>query len=120
MSKTIDTLLTKVEQTGTSNLNGRIVDRWGEGELQEKYHMELHNGLLRVRHWGTTILVLDTYTGTLKGVLITSNSDRDTVNQVFNHYNVQMFATHRPIADNGGGVYWDTNPKKNVYSEFSD
>ena len=50
MSKTLTKLIERAERTGSANLNGRKHDYNYIGPIEEKYHIEIRNNILELRH----------------------------------------------------------------------
>ncbi|WDQ44016.1 hypothetical protein [Staphylococcus phage HMGUsa2] len=78
--KTIENLLTKAENKGQAILNGRYYDGYRNGELEEKYAIEIDGNKLIMRHWGTQTIEIDLSVNEIVSYYGESNSDRDSLN----------------------------------------
>ncbi|AUV57016.1 TreP [Staphylococcus phage vB_SauM_LM12] len=78
--KTIENLLTKAENKGQAILNGRYYDGYRNGELEEKYAIEIEGNKLVMRHWGTQTIEIDLGMKEIVSYYGESNSDRDSLN----------------------------------------
>ncbi|AFN37835.1 hypothetical protein [Staphylococcus phage 812] len=78
--KTIENLLTKAENKGQAILNGRYYDGYRNGELEEKYAIEIDGNKLIMRHWGTQTIEIDLSINEIVSYYGESNSDRDSLN----------------------------------------
>ncbi len=78
--KTIENLLTKAENKGQAILNGRYYDGYRNGELEEKYAIEIDGNKLVMRHWGTQTIEIDLSINEIVSYYGESNSDRDSLN----------------------------------------
>lgn len=101
MSKTLEQLFVKASQKGESNKNGRITEYdFGHtyvSDLQEQWHV-IDNGIhFELRHWGTTILIVEN--SKVTDVYGQSNSDRDALNQAFNWLGIEEHAHFYPSRD---------------------
>ena len=96
MSKTLANLIEKAERTGSANLNGRKHGYNYIGPIEEKYHIELHNNILEVRHWGTTTLVADLSTKEVTQFYGIGISDRDSLNFIASHFNLPYYFRYLP------------------------
>ena len=93
MSKQLENLLAKAEVKGSARINGRQREYGYIGKLEEKYAIEVENEIVRLRHWGTTTLVVDTVNKKVLDVYGISNSDRDSVNFILSKFNLP-YHTH--------------------------
>ncbi|THA39261.1 hypothetical protein E5428_10250 [Histophilus somni] len=78
--KTIENLLEKAENKGQAILNGRYYDGYRNGELEEKYAIEIDGNKLVMRHWGTQTIEIDLSINEIVSYYGESNSDRDSLN----------------------------------------
>lgn len=78
--KTIENLLEKAENKGQAILNGRYFDGYRNGELEEKYAIEIDGNKLIMRHWGTQTIEIDLSINEIVSYYGESNSDRDSLN----------------------------------------
>ncbi|AFN38874.1 TreP [Staphylococcus phage P4W] len=78
--KTIENLLNKAENKGQAILNGRYYDGYRNGELEEKYAIEIDGNKLIMRHWGTQTIEIDLSINEIVSYYGESNSDRDSLN----------------------------------------
>lgn len=100
MSKQLQNLVRKAEATGFARINGRQREYdFGHvyvGDLEEKYAIEVENNIVKLRHWGTETLVVDTVNKKVLDVYGISNSDRDSVNFILNRYGVPYHVHYYP------------------------
>ena len=89
MSQLLNNLLNKATQSGKANVNGRISYGYGyKGELESKYSATINNDILTFTHWGTKTLELDLKGRTIIEYYGESVSDRDSLNDVLNYFNL--------------------------------
>ena len=93
MSKQLQNLVEKAQEKGFAKVNGRQREYGYVGRLEEKYAIEIENNIVRLRHWGTQTLEIDTVNKKVLDVYGISNSDRDSVNFILNKYNMP-YHTH--------------------------
>ena len=111
MSTTLTNLIERAQRNkeGKAVLNGRITE-WGgyKGPLEEKYAIALEgNAIVRLRHWGTETLVINTVTKEILDYYGESNSDRDSMNFVLDYFDMPKEVgrfVHRPV---NGGFFLD-------------
>ena len=96
MSKQLENLLEKASVKGFARVNGRQREYGYVGRLEEKYAVEIENNIVRLRHWGTQTLEIDTVNKKVLDVYGISNSDRDSVNFILNKYNVPYHVHYYP------------------------
>lgn len=81
MNKTLLKLLDKAEDAGKANLNGRRrsyeCGHCNIGKLESRYYARMYDDELELRHWGTTILVMNMET--IKYAYAESKSDIDAI-----------------------------------------
>ena len=103
MSKLLTNLIERAERTGSANLNGRIIERdYGhvyKGDLEEKYHIDIHKNILTFRHWGTETLKADLSTKKVISFYGQSVSDRDSLNYLTNHFSLPYSFRWLPSKD---------------------
>jgi len=80
--KTIETLYERATRKGQATLNGRMNYYGYVSELQEKYAIEIEDGVLRMRHWGTETIKIDLKTKKIIEYYGESVSDRDSLNTI--------------------------------------
>ena len=89
MSQLLNKLLSKATQSGQANVNGRISYGYGyKGPLESKYSATIENDILTFTHWGTKTLELDIKGRTIIEYYGESVSDRDSLNDVLNYFNL--------------------------------
>lgn len=89
MSQLLNNLLSKATQSGHANVNGRASYGYGyKGELESKYSATINNDILTFTHWGTKTLELDLKGRTIIEYYGESVSDRDSLNDVLNYFNL--------------------------------
>ena len=93
MSKQLENLLEKASVKGFARVNGRQREYGYIGKLEEKYAIEIENNIVKLRHWGTTTLVVDTVNKKVLDVYGISNSERDSVNFILSKFNLP-YHTH--------------------------
>lgn len=92
-------VITKAEEKGAAVKNGRLRDAWSVGPLRERYAAEKHGRVFSLRHWGTEILRLDTFTGKILDYYGEGNSDRDAVQTALNHFGIKGDVHYYPSRD---------------------
>ena len=93
MSKQLENLVAKAQEKGFARVNGRQRGYGYVGNLEEKYAVEIENNIVKLRHWGTQTLEIDTVNKKVLDVYGIGNSDRDSVNFILNKYNIP-YHTH--------------------------
>lgn len=93
MSKQLQNLVEKASVKGFARVNGRQREYGYIGKLEEKYAVEIENNIVRLRHWGTQTLEIDTVNKKVLDVYGISNSDRDSVNFILSEFNMP-YHTH--------------------------
>ena len=89
MSQLLTNLLNKAIQSGQANINGRMsYDNGYKGPLESKYSATIDNDILTFTHWGTKTLELDLKGRTIIDYYGESVSDRDSLNDVLNYFNL--------------------------------
>ena len=89
MSQLLNNLLRKAIQSGQANINGRMsYDNGYKGPLESKYSATINNEILTFTHWGTKTLELDLKGRTIIDYYGESVSDRDSLNDVLNYFNL--------------------------------
>ena len=100
MSKQLQKLVEKANIKGFAKINGRQREYdFGHvyvGDLEEKYAIEIDGSIVRLRHWGTQTLEIDTVNKKVLDVYGISNSDRDSVNFILNKYNIPYHVHYYP------------------------
>lgn len=96
MSKQLENLLAKAEVKGSARINGRQREYGYVGKLEEKYAIEIENNIVKLRHWGTQTLKIDTVNKKVLDVYGISNSDRDSVNFMLNKFNIPYHVHYYP------------------------
>lgn len=100
MSKLLENLIHKAEEKGFARVNGRMSHGYGYvGDLEEKYAVEIESGRVRLRHWGTQTLELDTVNKKIIDVYGVGMSDRDSINFILSRYNMPYHAHYYPSRD---------------------
>lgn len=100
MSKQIEKLIEKAERNGKAVINGRKRHYpGGLGKLEEKYAIKIDGNILRLRHWGTETLVIDTAKKTVLKWYGEGISDRDSMNFVKDKFGIGGRFRYRPSAD---------------------
>lgn len=78
-------------------LNGRMFDGWsGYGELEEKYKVSIDNDIVKLYHWGTKTLEIDTAKQTVLDIYGESVSDRDSVNYMLSRFGIPFHVHYYP------------------------
>src|SRR5699024_8917094 len=80
MSRQLQNLVEKAQEKGFARVNGRQRGYGYVGKLEEKYAVEIKNNIVKLRHWGTQTLEIDTVNKKVLDVYGISNSDRDSIN----------------------------------------
>ena len=89
MSQLLNNLLNKAVTKGQANVNGRMSYGYGyKGPLESKYSATIENDILTFTHWGTKTLELDLKGRTIIDYYGESVSDRDSLNDVLNYFNL--------------------------------
>ena len=96
MSKQLQKLVEKASVKGFARVNGRQRDYGYVGKLEEKYAVEIENEIVRLRHWGTQTLEIDTVNKKVLDVYGISNSDRDSVNFILNEFKMPYHVHYYP------------------------
>lgn len=99
MSKQLENLLGKAQEKGFARINGRQRDYGYVGKIEEKYAIEVENNIVKLRHWGTQTLEIDTVNKKVLNVYGVSNSDRDSVNFILGKYNMPYHVHYYPSRD---------------------
>ncbi len=99
MSKTLERLIERAERNGEAILNGRMWEYRQYSELQEKYAIEIDGNELRLRHWGTETLHINTKKQTILSWYGESKSDVDSMNYVLGRYGIEGNFRYRPSID---------------------
>ena len=93
MSKQLQNLVEKAQEKGFARVNGRQREYGYVGKLEEKYAVEIKNNIIKLRHWGTQTLEIDTVNKKVLDVYGISNSDRDSINFILSKFNMP-YHTH--------------------------
>lgn len=100
MSKQLENLIQKAQETGFARINGRQREySFGHvyvGDLEEKYAIEIDDGIVRLRHWGTQTLEMNTVTKKITDIYGISNSDRDSVNYLLDRFDMPYHTHYYP------------------------
>ena len=97
MSKLLTNLIAKAEKNGEAQINGRYENGMNyTNEIVEKYHIMIQNNILSLRHWGTTTLIINLNDHTVIHYYGISDSDRDSMNFICNHYNIPVRFRYLP------------------------
>ena len=100
MSKQLQNLVEKAQKKGFARVNGRQREygfgRVYVGDLEEKYAVEIEDGTVRLRHWGTQTLEIDTVNKKVLDVYGISKSDRDSVNFILDKFNIPYHVHYYP------------------------
>ena len=97
MSKLLENLLQKAQVKGEAVRNGRKVSWYGDkGDLEERYAIVVDDNIVRLRHWGTETLVVDTSKKKVLEWHGESNSDRDSMNFIINRFGLGGRFRYRP------------------------
>ena len=96
MSKQLERLVQKAGEKGFAKVNGRQREYGYVGKLEEKYAVEIKDNIVKLRHWGTQTLEIDTVNKKVLDVYGISNSDRDSVNFMLNKYNMPYHVHYYP------------------------
>lgn len=100
MSKQLENLLQKAQIKGEAIKNGRKTYWYGDkGDLEEKYAIVVDENIVRLRHWGTETLVVDTDKKKVLEWYGESNSDRDSMNFIINRFGLGGRFRYRPSVD---------------------
>lgn len=99
MSKQLEKLIEKALYKGEAVVNGRKSYWGGKGDLEEKYAVVIEGNILKLRHWGTETLVLDTRKQEVLEWYGEGNSDRDSMNFVKDTFGVDGRFRYRPSID---------------------
>lgn len=99
MSRLLENLVTKAQEKGFAKVNGRKSEYGYIGILEEKYSIEIENNIVRLNHWGTQTLEIDTINKKVLNVYGISNSDRDSINFILNEYNLPFHVHYYPSRD---------------------
>lgn len=100
MSKQLEKLIEKALYKGEAVVNGRK-SYWGgsKGELEEKYAIVIEGNILRLRHWGTETLVVDTRKQEVLEWYGEGVSDRDSMNYIKDKFGIGGMFRYRPSVD---------------------
>lgn len=100
MSKQLEKLIEKALYKGEAVVNGRK-SYWGgnKGELEEKYAIVIEGNILKLRHWGTETLAIDTCKKKVLEWYGESNSDRDSMNYIKDKFGIEGMFRYRPSID---------------------
>lgn len=96
MSVQLERLINKAEETGSARVNGRKSEYGCRGRLEEKYAVENENGIVRLRHWGTQTLEIDTVNKKILHVYGVSKSDRDSITFILRKYDMPYHVHYYP------------------------
>ena len=96
MSKQLQNLVEKAQEKGFARVNGRQREYGYIGKLEEKYAVEIKNNIVKLRHWGTQTLEIDTVNKKVLDVYGISNSDRDSVNFILNKFDIPYHVHYYP------------------------
>ena len=101
MSRLLENLVTKAQEKGFAEVNGRKYkyDYGCKGILKEKYSIEIENNILRLKHWGTLTLEIDIDNKKVINVYGNSSSDRYSINFILNEYNLPFHVHYYPSRD---------------------
>ena|SRR5699024_4347800 len=98
--KTLEKLIERAGRKGEATLNGRMSYDYGQvGNLREKYAVKIDGNIIRLRHWGTETLVIDTEKRKVVEFYGESNSDRDSMNFMLSEFNIDGRFRYRPSID---------------------
>lgn len=101
MSKQLENLVQKAKEKGFARINGRQREYYGfgnfwESEIMEKYSVEIKDSIVKLRHWETQTLEIDTVNKKVLDVYGISNSDRDSVNFILDKFNIPYHVHYFP------------------------
>lgn len=96
MSKQLEKLLEIASRKGVAILNGRKHDYPYIGELEEKYAIVIDGDVLKLRHWGTETLAINTRKQEILKWYGESNSDRDSMNYIKDRFGICGRFRYRP------------------------
>ena len=97
MSKQLENLLEKASVKGFARINGRKSEYgYTSPKIEEKYAIEVDGNIVRLRHWGTQTLEIDTVNKKVLDVYGISNSDRDSVNFILSKYGLPYHVHYYP------------------------
>lgn len=96
MSKQLETLLEKALYKGEAVVNGRKSYWGGKGELEEKYAIVVDNNIVKLRHWSTETLVIDTCKKKVLEWYGEGVSDRDSMNYILDKFGISGRFRYRP------------------------
>lgn len=100
MSKLLENLLQKAQVKGEAIKNGRKVSWYGDkGDLEEQYAIVVDDNIVRLRHWGTETLVIDTDKKEVLEWYGEGVSDRDSMNFMLRRLNIKGGFRYRPSLD---------------------
>lgn len=100
--KTLEKLISRAQRNGKNEavLNGRMSYGYGHvGNLREKYAVKIDGNILRLRHWGTETLVIDTANRKIVDWYGESVSDRDSMNFMLSKFGIDGRFRYRPSVD---------------------
>ena len=95
---TLEKLIERAEIKGEAILNGRMTHYYGQkGKLEEKYAVVIKGDIVKLRHWGTQTLVIDTEKKEVIEYYGEGKSDRDSMNYMLSRYGItNVFFRYRP------------------------
>lgn len=99
MSKQLEKLIEKALYKGEAVVNGRKSYWGGKGDLEEKYAIKIDGNILKLRHWGTETLVIDTRKKKVLEWYGESVSDRDSMNYIKDKFGIEGRFRYRPSVD---------------------
>lgn len=95
--KTLERLIERAERKGEATLNGRMSYDYGQvGQLREKYAVKIDGNIVKLRHWGTETLVIDTLEKKVLEFYGEGVSDRDSMNFMLSEFNIDGRFRYRP------------------------
>ena len=98
--KTLERLIERAERKGEATLNGRMSYDYGRaGNLREKYAVTIDGNIVKLRHWGTETLVIDTLEKKVIEFYGEGVSDRDSMNFMLSEFNIDGRFRYRPSVD---------------------
>lgn len=99
MSKQLEKLIEKALYKGEAVVNGRKFYWGGKGDLEEKYAIVIDGDILKLRHWGTETLTINTRKKEVLEWYGEGVSDRDSMNFVKDAFGVDGRFRYRPSID---------------------
>lgn len=98
--KTLERLIERAERKGEATLNGRMSYDYGQrGNLREKYAVKIDGNIVKLRHWGTETLVIDTLEKKVIEFYGEGVSDRDSMNFMLSEFGIDGEFRYRPSID---------------------